>query len=106
YMSTGGWNKKVSSSTKGLSDRFPDIRGGVHSGDDPIMGIYTHNGYNVIRFKISLPFIRMTDSNSNAEILSAFKNWLGNNNTKVIYELANPTIETLDEELQDKLNNL
>src|SRR5699024_6529946 len=87
-------------------DRFPDIRGGVHSGDDPIMGIYTHNGYNVIRFKISLPFIGMTDSNSNAEILSAFKNWLGNNNTKVIYELANPTIETLDEELQDKLNNL
>ena len=106
YMSTGNWNKKVSSSTKGLSDRFPDIKGAVHNGNDPTMGIYTHNGYNVVRFKIKLLFIGMTDSNSNAEILTAFKNWLGNNNTKVIYELANPTIEILGEELQDKLNNL
>ena len=106
YMITDDWNKKLSSSTKGLSDRFLDIRGQVHNGDNPTMGIFTHNGYNVIRFKISLPLIGRTDSNSNAEILTAFRNWLGNNNTKVIYELANSTIETLDQELQNKLNNL
>lgn len=41
-----------------------------------------------------------------ASSLSEFKAFLSNSNLEIIYEKANQTIETLDQELQDKLNNL
>ena len=36
----------------------------------------------------------------------SFKSWLSSNSTEVYYELAIPTIEILDQDLQDKLNTL
>ena len=38
--------------------------------------------------------------------LGEFTNWLSNNNVEIYYQLEKPTIEILDQELQDKLNNL
>lgn len=37
---------------------------------------------------------------------SEFTNWLTNNPVTVVYEIANPTTETLSDDIQQKLNNL
>ena len=99
-------NKKVSADMNGASNRF-EIVYGVTSGGDDQTGIRIHSGYNVTRFKFKpREFLGVDYSSANSVIVTALKNWLSNNQTTILYTLATSTIETLDQELQDKLNNI
>ena len=49
---------------------------------------------------------RINKNRLSTENSAGFTGWLADSPVTIIYELANPIIETLDQELQDKLNNL
>ena len=49
---------------------------------------------------------RINKNRLSTENSAGFRGWLAENPVTIVYELAESTIETLDQELQDKLNNL
>lgn len=55
---------------------------------------------------ISMVSIRINKSRLNGVTSSDVNNWFRSNPTEVLYTPSAPTIKTLDQELQDKLNNL
>ena len=106
YAQAGNWNKHVSSGT-GMSNRFVDIGGDASKDNNGKMGIFTHNGYNVQRIKFPPSMLSMDMSvNTNAQIITAWQNWLKINETYIQFRLATPTIETLPQSEQTKLNNI
>lgn len=94
--------------TNGLivSNMFPSIN--VNSIDDEGMHIGTQPR---LRVRVFYERVGTTLDSTDDEKINSFKQWLSNIYTEgvpltTVYEVESPITETLDQELQDKLNNL
>lgn len=72
--------------------------------DAPIGTISIGGAYTT--FSVPRGYIEDTSPLSHGQVSSKAIEFISNNNIIAHYELTNPTTETLDQELQDKLNNL
>ena len=114
-VSSGGWNEsgktrsfysstllnkmKSARTINAMTDRFTvgKSTAGIVGSDSEGFSLGYASWGVIFRIEKS----RLSTDNS-----EGFKEWIENNPVTIVYELANPSIETLSQSLQDKLNNL
>lgn len=88
------------------SSHFKKTESNNYNADDS--EINTIHQLDPTRFsiRVSESTLGVTYDNTTREKATAFRSWSNTNDVRVQYILGEPIIETLDQELQDKLNNL
>lgn len=88
-----------------VSSHFKSVQGGWDRHEQGI-GYSDHPSTISKYFYFPDSLTGISESDNTSIALQKINNWLALNPVSVVYQLANPVIETLPQSLQDKLNNL